>query len=64
MGKKSDTEIIQYIRNMYSVLELAAVLKHPVMGMAYTATLKDTNPRLLRKLDAVNKSLENGPLGG
>lgn len=59
MEKKVDPKVIQYIRTMYSVLELAAVLKHPVMGMAYTATLKDTNPRLYRKLDAVNKSLES-----
>lgn len=54
-----DLKIIEYIRNMYSVLEMAAALKHPVMGKAYVATLRDTNPRLLRKLDAVNKSLEN-----
>jgi len=54
-----DLKIIEYIRNMYSVLEMAAALKHPVIGKAYVAKLRDTNPRLLSKLDAVNKSLEN-----
>lgn len=54
-----DLKIIEYIRNMYSVLEMAAMLKHPVMGKAVTATLRDTNPRMLRKLETVNKSLEN-----
>ena len=54
-----DAEIIKYIRQLYAVLEMAAMLKHPVMGKAVTATLRDTNPRMLRKLETVNKSLEN-----
>lgn len=48
------------VRMMWNQLEFAAMLKHPVMGGAVTETLRDTNPRMLRKLQAINKSLENG----
>lgn len=48
------------VRMMCKKLEFAAMLKHPVLGLAVTETLRDTNPRMLRGLQALNKSLENG----
>lgn len=48
------------VRMMWNKLEFAAMLKHPVLGLAVTETLQDTNPRMLRTLQNLNKSLEQG----
>jgi hypothetical protein len=48
------------VRLMYHKLELAAALKHPIMGKAFANTLLDTDARLYRALTKLNKSLENG----
>lgn len=44
---------------MYNKLELAAALKHPVMGRAFANTLLDTDARLYRTLTTLNKELDN-----
>ena len=59
MVMEPDKKVIEYIRTMYNLLELAAALKHPIMGKAFSATLHDTDARMYRKLVALNKSLEN-----
>jgi len=46
------------LRLMYSRLELAAALKHPIMGVAFANTLLDTDARLYRKLVMLNQTLE------
>jgi hypothetical protein len=50
---------LQDARIMYHMLELAAALKHPLMGRAFANTLLDTDARLYRTLTKLNKSLEN-----
>jgi hypothetical protein len=63
-----NTELIKLralldVRLMYHKLELAAALKHPIMGKAFANTLLDTDARLYRRLTALNKSLEDGNEG-
>lgn len=43
---------------MYHRLEIAAALKHPVMGPAFGKTLKDANPQVYRRAVALNQALE------
>ena len=59
MNKRQKEIALQDARTMYHMLELAAALKHPIMGKAFANTLKDTDARLYRKLVQINKSLEN-----
>lgn len=64
MDKQQKDIALVDLRIMYAKLELAAALKHPLMGNAFTNTLLDTNARLYRELAALNQSLEDAPLGG
>jgi hypothetical protein len=58
MNKRQKQELLTAVRTMYSMLELAAALKHPIMGKAFSNTLKDTDARLYRTLVKLNNSLE------
>ena len=58
MNKRQKQELLDTVRTMYHMLELAAALKHPIMGRAFANTLKDTDARLYRTLVQINKSLE------
>ena len=57
--KTAEQRALDDARLMYHRLELAAALKHPVMGKALANTLKDTDPRMFRMLDGLNNLLEN-----
>lgn len=59
MNKRQKEIALQEVRSMYNKLELAAALKHPVMGRAFANTLLDTDARLYRTLTTLNKELEN-----
>lgn len=58
MNKQQKEVALQEVRSMYNKLELAAALKHPIMGRAFANTLLDTDARLYRTLTTLNKSLE------
>jgi hypothetical protein len=58
MNKRQKEIALQDARTMYHMLELAAALKHPIMGKAFANTLLDTDARLYRTLTKLNKSLE------
>jgi hypothetical protein len=58
VNKQQKEVALQEVRSMYNKLELAAALKHPIMGRAFANTLLDTDARLYRTLTTLNKSLE------
>jgi hypothetical protein len=58
VNKRQKEIALQEVRSMYNKLELAAALKHPVMGRAFANTLLDTDARLYRTLTTLNKSLD------
>ena len=58
MNKRQKQELLDTVRTMYHMLELAAALKHPLIGKAFANTLLDTDARLYLKLTKLNKSLE------
>ena len=58
MNKRQKQELLDSVRTMYHMIELAAALKHPIMGKAFANTLLDTDARLYRTLTNLNKSLE------